>query len=183
MRNTVRVLTASILLLLTCFCGERNKAILTNDVFVVLYPDDFEGKEITVKDSTRIIRFTNEFWNYFLKSHPRVSVTIFSSWQYEEHYPYFDTKDSTYSYYIVGAREGDLGQVLADTAGGVEKPGQQSGIIWKKETNDNLLNYQARPMTVSNDLAQEFARFKFILSYRDSIKQYVIVYRNKFLTQ
>ena len=76
-----------------------------------------------------------------------------------------------------------MGQALADTAGGVEKPGQESGIIWKKETNDNLLNYQPRPMTVSNDLAQEFVRFKFILSYRDSVKQYVIVYRNKFLTQ
>ncbi len=145
---------------------------ISNDVLIVLYPKDFNGKSIDQNDVIKPVKFSKEFWEYFITSHPRVAMTIFGYHMYAEHYPYLNIADTLFEYFPIDSNSKDLSILLSDSPGGTEKAASKSETIWK-----NGLKYNPQPRTVNQNVVQEFESLKKILSYRDEQKNYVIIYK------
>lgn len=99
-------------------------------------------------------------------------MTIFGHHMYSEHYPKFTTTDTMFAYFQIGLDSKDLGELLSDSAGGIEKAGYQSGTVWK-----NGVKYDPKRSTVNENLVQEFNRFRTIFSYRNRESYYVVFYK------
>jgi hypothetical protein len=154
------------------FCNPNKELNLSNDVLIVLYPHDISDKANTLNDTKNSIKYSKEFWDYFISSHPRVSMTIFAHHLYAEHYPSFIINDTSFKYYPIGLYTEDLSELLSDTPGGIEKSKLNISTVWNNE-----FKYVPTARHVSENTAREFESFKRILSFRDKSKYYVIIYR------
>lgn len=155
-------------------CHTRTETFHSNDIYIALYPDDFTGKNLTIRKDAKPIRYSKQFWDYLIVSHPKLSMTIFCHHLYAEHYPIFNMGDSLYEYYLVGFRPTPLSKALTDIAGGIEKTDSVL-TIWK-----DGIAYKPEAKQVDSNIAMELENFRKVLSDRNDNKQYILIYKRSF---
>ena len=170
-------------------CSVDKSDTTGQDIFIVNLDNDFDSSgNFTLTDATETIHFSNDFWNYFIKTHQSISYTVFVSPVYKPDNNFLELHlgDTSLSYYVVtDESQFFFKDIIADSINGKEKNNFISGDRFihvtgdsttekerKKEIDQRLKDYQITP-----DVNKEFAQFKNIVTGVDTSHHYVIIFR------
>ncbi len=178
-----------ILVLLTaCSAGKSNE--IENDIFISSFDAgyDVHGK-LTLIESSKSIYFSKDFWNYFIRTHPKSSGMIFIRPLYDTSNNYISLPDTSYAFYNV-THSGSFffNKLLADSVTGQEKQNRLSGsfFVMPDDTTgaaakDKRIERRLKDYKITPTVKKEFDRLKSILTFQDTSQHYVIVFRKRFV--
>ena len=76
----MRVIHFLILLLLVTACSSETKTEIEHDVFIASLKRDFDSTgHLILTDTSKAVHFSKDFWNYFIKTHPKSDNIVFVS--------------------------------------------------------------------------------------------------------
>lgn len=179
MRNVLFILTIALL----TSCSSKNTIDVEKDIFISALDTGFDtnGKS-KLKSSFQAIHFDKDFWNYFLRTHPKTSTMLFIKPLYDTTNNFVSLPDTSFSFYNVNFMTPFfLNNLLADSVVGHEKggfsffvvPDDTTGTAAKeKRIKENLKNYKITPT-----VEREFNQLKSILTQKDTAEHYVIIFK------
>ena len=177
-----------LVLLAACSAGKSNE--IESDIFVSSIDTGFDvhGKS-TLKDSSHSIYFSKDFWDYFIRTHPKSSGMIFIGPLYDTGNNYISLPDTSYAFYnVTHSSSFFFKKLLADSVTGREKENRFSGafFVMPDDTTgaaakDKRIEHRLKDYNITPTVKKEFDRLKSILTLQDRSQHYVIVFRKSFV--
>nr|WP_288837043.1 hypothetical protein [uncultured Flavobacterium sp.] len=171
-------------------CSYKRPSEIEKDVFISAFDTGFDSSgKAKLKSNFQAIYFGKDFWNYFIRTHPRTSSIIFISPLYDTTKKYASLADTSYNFYDVTIMSSFfLTKMLADNVTGREKldqldcdffvvPDEATVNSAKEKGIDAKLN----KYTAASTVEKEFNQFKRILTRQDTAEHYVIVFKKGFV--
>lgn len=181
MRDVLFILTIALL----TSCSSETHIEIEKNIFVSALDTGFDASgKAKLKSSFQAIHFDKDFWNYFIRTHPKTSAMLFIAPLYDTTNNYVSLPDTSYSFYNVTFMDSFfLNKLLADSVSGHEKEGQFGSSFFipndttgttakEKRIEENLKNYKITPT-----VEKEFNQLKLILMQKDTAEHYVIVFK------
>jgi hypothetical protein len=185
----MRILLSILMLVLLTACSVGKSNEIRSDIFISSFDTGFDvhGKS-TLKDSLRSIHFSKDFWDYFIRTHPRSSGIIFTMPLYDTSNNYISLPDTSYAFYNVTHSSSFLfKKLLADSVAGREKESRSIGafFVMRDDTTgtaakDKRIEQRLKDYKITPTVKKEFERLKSILTSEDTAEHYVIVFKKSF---
>lgn len=178
------------ILFLCIKCSSNKKPLIESDIFITSLEKDFDANgKLILKDTAKAIKFSKDFWNYFIKTHPKTSNLLFISPLYDTSNNYFSLGDTSLQFYNIGHLNSHyFTKLLADNVEGKEKenlfagssffviPNDTTGFDDKEKRIEKKLNdYKITP-----SVSAEFNKLKNILTNKDTSSHYIIVFKKNY---
>lgn len=182
MRNLLFVFAIAVL----TACSSEKPMETEKDIFISALDTGFDATgKAKLKSSFRAIQFDKDFWNFFIRTHPKTSGILFISPLYDTTNNYVSLPDTSYNFYNVTIMTRFfLAKLLADSVNEREKEAQfgsaffvithdTTGIAANgKRIEEKLNDYRITPT-----VEKEFNLLKRILTKQDTAEHYIIVFK------
>ncbi|GGB18793.1 hypothetical protein [Puia dinghuensis] len=185
----MRILLSILILVLLTACSAEKSNEIRSDIFISSFDTGFDvhGKSI-LKDGSQSIHFSKDFWDYFIRTHPKSSGMIFIMPLYNTSNNYVSLSDTSYTFYNVTHSGSFLfKKLLADSVTGREKENQSLGsfFVMPNDTTGTTakgkrIEQRLKDYKITPTVKKEFDRLKSILTLQDTSEHYVIVFRKSF---
>lgn len=159
------------------------------DVFIASLDRDFDSSgRLLVEDTIKLIHFSKNFWNYFIRTHPISSAAIFISPQYDSNNNYLSLGGTSFTFYNITHMDCyHFTKLLADSVNSKEKeggfgtaffviPNDTSGTAEKEKA----IGQRLKEYTITPTVRKEFDQLKNILTFKDTSYRYIIVFKKNF---
>jgi hypothetical protein len=187
----MKLLFSILTLTLLLQCKSEQKPSIENDIFISPLDNNYDSNwKIVLKDTSNAIRFSKDFWDYFIKTHPKTSSLLFISPLDDKSNDYESLGDSSLRYYnIARLTSYYFIDMLADSAEGKEKENsilgstfleKQSGdpeyIAKERRIKQKLNDYKITPA-----IRDEFNKLKNILTWKDTSNHYILFFKKNYV--
>ena len=187
----MRLLISILTLLFFTHCSSKKIPLIENDIFIASLDNGFDSSgKLILKDTTKAIRFSKDFWNYFIRTHPKTSSVLFISPLYDTSNNYVALGDTSLQFYnIAHLNSFYFKKLLADSADGKEKENSFAGSAFfiipndttgydekEKRVKQKLNDYKITPA-----IREAFIKLKSILTWKDTSNHYIIVFKKNFV--
>jgi hypothetical protein len=178
-------------LLLFTQCSSKKNPSIESDIFIASLDNGFDSSgKLILKDTTKAIRFSKDFWNYFIRTHPKTSSMLFISPLYDTSNNYVALGDTSLQFYnIAHLNSFYFTKLLADSADGKENENSFTGSAFFAIPNDTTgsdekekrVKQKLNDYKITPAIREEFNKLKNILTWKDTSNHYIVVFKKKFV--
>ncbi len=188
---TLFISISSVSLLFLVQCSSKRKVLIENDVFIATLSNgsDSSGK-ISLIDTTKTIRFSKDFWNYFIRTHPKTSSMLFLSPFYDTMNNYVALNDTSLRFYnVANLNSIHFKKLLAGSADAKESEYPFGGSGFFIIPNDSIgskerekrIEQRLNDYKITPEIREDFNKLKSILTRNDRSNHYIIVFKKSFV--